>query len=113
MELFEGFDAPEMAIIGVLIAVQLGLQVAGIVHLVRSPGALQGRKLIWLLVIILGEMLGVILYFAWGRRTLASLEPAVAAPAASAADARSAADALYGVGDSDLPPPPPPPGQDA
>jgi len=86
-----------LAGVGGLVLVQLGLQVAALVSLVRTPGerlTLGGRKWAWALIIVLGEIIGAILYFVAARK------PALVAEkphsAATADRARSAADALYG-----------------
>lgn len=84
--------------IGGLVLLQLSLQVAALVQLSKTPTervTLGGRKIIWALIIVLGEILGPIAWFAAGR-TPATVEQAAAE--ASEADRESAVDALYGPG---------------
>lgn len=107
-----GFDTPVLVLLGVLFLIEIGLLVAAVVDITRKPGPLAGEKLLWLLVSLLLNGIGPILYFAIGRRRLLATAPAVEVEAPSADTARSAVDSLYGVGDSELPPPPPVPGDE-
>jgi hypothetical protein len=50
-----------------IIALQLILQVASLISLVRSDGVQRGNKLIWALIIVVGGLLGPILYWTVGR----------------------------------------------
>ena len=50
-----------------LLLLQLGLQVAAIVDLVRREKVRGGNKWIWGAVIVLGEALGPLAYFLLGR----------------------------------------------
>jgi len=50
-----------------VIVLQLALQVAAIVDLVRRERVRGGKKWLWAAVIVLGELLGALLYFAVGR----------------------------------------------
>jgi hypothetical protein len=87
--------------IAALIVVQLTLQISALVSLVRTPAeriSLGGRKWVWALVIILGEVIGPIVYFAAGRLPAAAEEHAASAPVADRA--RHAADTLYGAPDT-------------
>jgi len=86
--------------LGVLVVVQLCLQVYSIVDLVRRPAErLTLPKWAWALIVVLGEILGPIIYLVAGRKPEAAVEKAPAAPAASRAEA--AANALYGPDRSD------------
>ena len=90
-----------LAAIAALVAVQFVAQVAALVSLARTPESrisLGGRKWIWALIIVLGEILGPIVYFAAGRLPA----PADDRPATVRAEGRaaSAADALYGAAPS-------------
>lgn len=83
--------------VGVAIVVQLVLQVTALVMLIRTPGervSIGGRKWVWVLIIVLGEWLGAILWFILGR-TQAPVD--VAAPAAAPGTHAAAADTLYGA----------------
>ncbi len=84
--------------IGLLLLLQLTLQIVALVLLVKTPSdriTIGGRKWVWALIIILGELVGPILFFILGRKPAPAIEPSVAAPAASRA--AEAADALYGA----------------
>ena len=85
--------------IAVLLVVQVALQLAAIVDLVRRPNAaVKPNKYVWILVILLANLLGPILYFAIGRQSVETVEEPVAeTPAASRA--QTAADLLYGPDD--------------
>lgn len=83
--------------VGVLILVQLTLQVIALVQLVKTPRervSIGGRKWVWALIILLGEVIGPILWFVIGK-TPATVELAPAAPV-NEADRNSTVDALYG-----------------
>lgn len=84
--------------ISLLAIVQLTLQIAALVSLVRTPASritIGGHKWVWALIIIFGEIVGAIVYFAAGRTPKPAEETAPSRPA----DVRSAAaaDALYGA----------------
>ncbi len=84
--------------IGLLILVQLTLQIVALVLLIKAPServTIGGRKWVWALIIILGELVGAVLFFFLGRKPAAVIEPTSVTPAASRATA--AADALYGA----------------
>jgi hypothetical protein len=52
-----------------LIVLQLGLQIWGLIDLTRpSREVVGGNKLIWGLVIVLGNLIGTIVYFVAGRK---------------------------------------------
>jgi len=50
-----------------IIILQLILQVASLISLVRSDGVQRGNKIIWALIIVVFSMLGPILYWTLGR----------------------------------------------
>lgn len=50
-----------------IIILQLILQVASLISLVRSDGVQRGNKMIWVIIIVVGSMLGPILYWTLGR----------------------------------------------
>jgi len=81
--------------IGVLIVVQLSLQVFAVVDVVkRRAEQLTLPKWGWVAIIVLGEILGPIIYLVAGRKPTPAAEIAPQRPAASRAE--NAADALYG-----------------
>ncbi len=50
-----------------IIILQLILQVASLISLVRSDGVQRGNKMIWAIIIVVGSLLGPILYWTLGR----------------------------------------------
>ena len=51
-----------------LVILQLGLMVAGLFDLTRTERRVRGgSKLLWGLVIVLGQMIGPLVYFFFGR----------------------------------------------
>ncbi|MBA4370565.1 MAG: hypothetical protein C0418_03180 [Coriobacteriaceae bacterium] len=85
-----------------VVLLQLTLQVWGIVDLLkRDNGPFKGMKLIWFLVILLGGLIGVVLYLAVGRGMVGTA-PAVEQGAAPSTDrAKAAVESLYGEDPAD------------
>ena len=82
---------------GLLLLVQLTLQIVAIVDIARRPaGRVRGNKWLWVLVVIVLELLGPVLYFGFGRLP-APAEDSGRAAAASADAVVRAADVLYGA----------------
>lgn len=50
-----------------LVIIQLGFQVAALVHLLKNPNYRFGNKTFWILVVVLGQLVGPIIYFIFGR----------------------------------------------
>ena len=50
-----------------LIIIQLILQVASLISLVRSEGVQRGNKIIWAIIIVVFSMMGPVLYWTLGR----------------------------------------------
>jgi hypothetical protein len=96
----EIFDAvgrlPVAALIalGVVVALQFGLQIYGLIDLSRRDRVAGGRKWLWLLVIVFGQILGAIVYLVVGRSEPPSAEPG--GRGNGGASARQAIDSLYG-----------------
>ncbi|MEO8527584.1 MAG: PLD nuclease N-terminal domain-containing protein [Pseudolysinimonas sp.] len=86
-----------LAILALLTAGQITLDVVALVSLARRPrtAVAFGNKWIWVAIIVLINMIGAILYLTIGRITAPPAEVAPAAPLDSAAR-KSVADALYG-----------------
>jgi DMSO reductase anchor subunit len=83
--------------VGALVLVQLGLQVTALVQLARiTPDrvALGGRKWVWAIIIIFGELIGAIVWFAAGKTPVRAIESGSAA--AGVPERQQAVDALYG-----------------
>jgi len=55
------------AILLPLLAIQLSLMIWALVDLVRRERVRGGSKLVWVLVILLLNFIGPILYLVWGR----------------------------------------------
>jgi len=90
-----------LAGLSALVLVQLALQISALVSLVRTPAeriTLGGRKWVWAIIILLGEIIGPIVYFAAGRQSAPAEEPVTAAPATQRA--AHAADTLYGAAEA-------------
>lgn len=87
---------PVLVGLGVLVVIEFGLMVWGVLDWVKRPAdQIRGNRLVWLLVIVLLNIAGPIIYLTLGRRPA----PADATGIASAPEAtRAAADALYGPG---------------
>jgi hypothetical protein len=81
--------------LGLLVVVQLTLDVVALVDLYRRPAArvVSGNKWLWLAVIVLVNVLGAILYLVVGRTTAPrDAAPTPARPVAT----ESIAESLYG-----------------
>jgi hypothetical protein len=83
--------------LGVLVTVQVILDVVALVDLVRRPvdRVTAGNKWLWVAVILLVNVVGAIVYLAVGRRAAPAVERPPA-PRTGDAGAASVADALYG-----------------
>ena len=90
----QGVPPGGLIALGVLVVVQLALQVACLVDLLRRPVVRFGRKWLWLLIIVLGQLAGAIVYLAVARlpRTVAD-RPSV--PETAGRRAQRALDVLY------------------
>ena len=86
---------PALVAIGVLIIVQLTMQVLALIDVAKRPSSgLTLPKWGWMVIIVLGEILGPIVYWVAGRKPAAAADTRGAVPAA--ARASDAADLLYG-----------------
>lgn len=50
-----------------LIVIELALALTALVHVVRHPHYRFGNKVVWILVVLLIQFIGPVLYFAMGR----------------------------------------------
>lgn len=50
-----------------IIIIQLVLQIVALVNVLKHPKYRFGNKAIWILVVLLGQIIGPIIYFAFGR----------------------------------------------
>lgn len=51
-----------------IIIIQLILQVASLISLVRSEGVQRGNKIIWAIIIVVFSLMGPVLYWTLGRK---------------------------------------------
>jgi hypothetical protein len=87
------------AIVLLLLVVQLATQVYALVDLARRDAVRGGRKWMWALVIVLGNVLGAIGYLVAGRPAPAVDVSGSGASTAGGQAARRAVDVLYGSRD--------------
>jgi hypothetical protein len=93
------FTGPVMAGLGVLLVIELGLMIWGVVDWSKRPAELiRGNRILWLLVILLLNIVGPILYLTVGRL------PAVSdvVTTGSTESMQAAADSLYGSSREDI-----------
>lgn len=94
-------SASFVLVIAVIVGFQFVLQAIALVQLVRTPAErvrIGGRKWLWALIIILGELLGPIIWFFAGRLpepVSLPASPPAERPGTSRASAADAVDALY------------------
>jgi hypothetical protein len=96
MEVLEGLGTGLLVALGLLLLVQITLQVIAIVQLISTPAervTIGGRKWAWALIILLVNTLGAISWFFLGRTPA----PADSTPSPAGMSERSSAvDTLYG-----------------
>ena len=88
------------AILLILVATQLALQVYALVDLARRDAVRGDKKWVWAIVIAFGNFVGAIAYLAVGRTpTMADASTAASGASTPGGDAaRRAVDTLYGPG---------------
>ena len=85
---------PALVAIGVLIVVQLTMQVLALIDAAKRPASgLTLPRWGWVVIIVFGEILGPIVYWVAGRKPAAAADTRAAVPAA--ARASDAAGLLY------------------
>ena len=87
------------AIILLVAAVQLATQVYALVDLARRDQVFGGRKWLWALIIVLGNLMGAIGYLVAGRLPTPVDVSGSSASTAGGEAARRAVDSLYGPRD--------------
>lgn len=50
-----------------LVIIQLGLQIAALVHIIKHPNYRFGNRTLWVLLVLFGQLIGPIAYFIFGR----------------------------------------------
>lgn len=64
----DGFALSRMILLLIpILVIQIGLQIAALIDLYRQP-SVRGPKWVWVLIILLGELLGPLIYFFFGKR---------------------------------------------
>jgi hypothetical protein len=95
-----GLSGPVLILVIVAGLAQVALQVAALVSLYRAPAVVFGNKWIWAAIIIVGSLVGSLVFFIIGRNPEPAKEPVpgneAARGAAAEARSRSAVDLLYG-----------------
>ena len=92
----QSLPVPALIGLGLLIVVQLALDVVALLDLYKRPveQVALGDKWIWVAIIVLVNTIGAILYLVIGRKAAAVVETAPKTAATTRAEV--AADALYG-----------------
>jgi hypothetical protein len=97
-ESLAALPTPALVALAALGVVQLTLQIIALVDLARRSVVNGGRKWVWLVVIVLGGLIGAAAYLAVGRTVPQALEGSDAPQAGDAGARRRALDTLYGPG---------------
>ena len=100
-----GLPAGALVALIVLGVVELGLVVYCIVDIVRRPAVLGGHKWLWIVLVLVFNLVGSIVYLAVGREQPAAAEPARAGDLDARSRTESAADLLYGPAAAPAPAP--------
>lgn len=77
---------PALVFLGVVAAAQLTLQIVALVMLVHTPRerVVFGQRWPWVLIIVLGSLIGSVVFLAAGRRGPGSAEEPIPEPAGDA-----------------------------
>lgn len=92
------FSGGALVAIVALSLVELALVAMCLIDIVRRPAVLGGQKWVWVVVVLLFNFLGCIVYLAIGRVSPPAAEDATGAPDGTRDRASGAADLLYGRG---------------
>ena len=102
MDVLLALPAFALVLIALVLVVQLGLMIWSLVDLVGRPAQrLRGPKWLWAVIIVLGELVGPIVYLLIARLPEAAEAPPAAPDSGRAA---AAADVLYGSSTQSVPP---------
>lgn len=96
-ELIEGLPLAALVALLALVLVQVALQVYALIDLSRRPTVAGGRKWVWVVVIVAGNLVGAIVYLAVGRPATALDTPGRESESGAARE--RALDRLYGMKD--------------
>ena len=93
--------AGALIVLGVLAVAEIALDVIALVDLYRRPAqsVTLPSKWIWVVIIVLVNLLGAILYFAVGRKLETPGDPGAGSVSPRSRSAAEIADALYGKND--------------
>lgn len=92
------FSAPVVVGLAVLVLIELGLMIWGVVDWAKRPAdRVRGNRIVWLLVILLVNIIGPILYLTVGR--LPQVSDVVTT--GSSESMQAAAESVYGSGRDD------------
>jgi len=69
VEVLSRLPVAALVALAVVLVVQVVLQVYGLIDLSRRTSVLGGRKWLWVIIIIGGNLLGAIIYLGMGRTT--------------------------------------------
>lgn len=96
--LLSSLDPTTLILLGTVGLAELVLNVVALVSLYRRPASevTLPSKWIWVLIILLVNFVGAILYFAVGRKPAPASDPRVAPGATQPRSASEIADSLYG-----------------
>lgn len=93
-DLIDRLSFGALVALATLVVVQLALQIYALVDLSRREAVAGGRKWVWILVIVLGNLLGAVVYLAVARSVPAPAPPGGESTSGPARE--RALDRLYG-----------------
>ena len=88
-----GISPAALVVISILVIAQLALEVFALVDLIRRTAIPREHKWLWALLIIVGGLVGAILYLAFGRKP--GVATSAPPPTGAAVDVQNALDVLY------------------
>lgn len=95
-----GVSTPVLVLLGVLLAVQIGLAIFALFDLWRRDRVVGGHKVLWVVLILLGNLAGSIIYLTVGRNVpplpAEEASPLHTDPVTHAERIRRGVEALYG-----------------
>lgn len=97
-ESLAALPTPALVALIALGVVQLTLQIVALVDLARRSAVNGGRKWVWVVVTVLGGLIGAAAYLAVGRSVPEALDGSNAPQAGNEGAKRRALDTLYGPG---------------
>lgn len=92
--MLDNVPVPALVALGILVCCQLALQIFALIDLKGRQRVLHDRKWLWVVIIIGGQIIGPIVYLAFGRKVDDVVDHAAATGDVSARSKR-ALDVLY------------------